>query len=174
MCASQEAISRQSLLMREIDRAAEQLYRQGEVRSLSSWYRLWHSILSTSTSVGLNCRCTKRLMISNCAAGCTRARYSPRVVLGSSVTLRPGQGKTWRFASVLQRRAFTNWSTWHVASYVEAIGWLPGARVHWRQLKAFTAWGLNSTELTDLSPWLACISLSDRTASCRKRIAIRD
>ena len=71
-----------------------------------------------------------------------------------------GQGKTRRFASVLQCRAFTNWtnwSTWHVASYVEAIGLLPGACVHWRQLGAFTARTLNSTELTDLSPWLACI-----------------
>ena len=83
----------------------------------------------TSTCVGPNCRCMKRT-ISNCAAGrllpCDRC---PLVLTPCrSVFIwvdSQGQGKTRRFASVLQRRAFTNWtnwSTWHVASYVEAIG----------------------------------------------------
>ena len=44
-------------------------------------------------------------------------RNSPRVVICVDSQ---GQGKTQRFASVLQRRAFTlnwtNWSTWHVYS----------------------------------------------------------
>ena len=151
----------------------EQLDRQSEVRTLSSWYRLWHSILLTSTCVGPNCRCTKRT-ISNCAAGCYHAIDTPGTHPVSFCVHLCCQGKTRRFASVLQRRAFTNrtnWSTWHVASYDLLTS--RGSCAH-ALVKLSPLGGLNSTELTDLSPWLASISLSDRTASCRKRITIRD
>ena len=99
------------------------VYRQGEVRSLSSWYRLWHSILSTST-------CELSVYEANDLELCRRLlpcdRYPLVLTPCRSVFIcvaSQGPGKTRRFASVFQRRAFTNWtnwSTWHVASYVEA------------------------------------------------------
>ena len=99
----------------------EQLYRQGDV---SIVFPLGTDCdTPTSTCVGPNCRCMNRT-ISNCATvPCDRYPLvlTPcrSVFICVDSTYSQGQGKTRRFASVLQRRAFTNWtnwSTWHVAT----------------------------------------------------------
>ena len=114
----------------QVSRSSSYTGRARYVRSLSSWYRLRHFILSTSTCKLSVYEASDLKLCCMQAVPCNRYSpvYSPRVVSCRSMFIcvdSQGQGKTRRFASVLQRRAFTNWtnwSTWHVASYVEAIG----------------------------------------------------
>ena len=78
-------------------------------------YRLWHSILSTSTCVGIVGVRSKR---SRTVPQAVWSILTPCHTLFICVDSQ-AQGKTRRFASVteVQCRAFTNWtnwSTWHV------------------------------------------------------------